>query len=115
MGLKNVFQAVGKAGFAISGDIKRLCTYVYVDDDGINEVTETEISVEALPSDFSLAQISGDDNLQPGDTAYSILFVEMPSPPQYGDRIIDGMNVFTVINYTLDPAEVMYELHLRKA
>jgi hypothetical protein len=114
MGMKSIFQAAAKVAFSVAGDIKKSCTYTQAQDDGINDEEVVSWSIDVLFGEFSREE-KRDLKILPGDVKGTVLFSDMEVEPIRGDEVlvISSDVTFSVFDFSSDPAEATYVLHLR--
>jgi hypothetical protein len=82
------------------------------------EVVEafTDFSIQALRGMYSAKEVGlSGGALEMGDVYFHIRVSDLPdTAPKKTDRIVDGSESFNVIAWTLDDAEILYKVSVRK-
>ena len=115
MGLKGIFQAGAELAFSIAGDVKKSATYSSITNNGIDAATSVDFTVEFVPGSFTTVEKMLNDNILRNDSTALVLVADMSVEPKQGDKLVEGTNTYTVIDFETDAAEATYSLHIRKA
>lgn len=124
MGLKETFQKAAKAGFKAAGNFVENAPYSYSNDDGFGAASDTTQTVQFMRQDLETAlravngQRSGDflgEDVLSTDVTGIILAQECEHPIKEGAVITLSGEDYTLKKKSLDPADALYTVLLRRA
>jgi len=123
VGLKEVFQKAAKAGFKAAGNFVESASYSYSNNDGFGTTSNTTQTVQFMRQDFETAlraiggqrsdTFLGEDILNTDITGV-ILAQECQYPIKEGAIIILSGEAYTLKKQSLDPADALYTVLLRR-
>ena len=122
MGLSETIQNAASAAFSAAGDIVKTCTYTYGGDPtydtttGAMTSTDTDVTIEAIFSNYSSYEIATNDAVHATDVKATVLASYLTTEPNMGTDTLTDHNskVFDVIAAYPDAAGATYQLQLRR-
>lgn len=124
MGLKETFQKAAKAGFKAAGNFVENAPYSFPNDDGFGTTSATTQTVQLVRQDLevSLRAVNGQrsgnflgEDILSTDVTGAILAQACSHPIKEGATITLSGEDYTLKKFSLDPAEALYTVLLRKA
>jgi len=115
MGMKSLIYKAAKTAFKVAGDLKTQVTFRDVIDNGMDDPSLNDLTVDAIMSQFTAVDIRGlmfRDRIQPEDVQLLIIDPRVVKIDM-NDKILIGSVEYSVFGYQQDPSKTMWTVGVR--